>query len=248
MMKTIGIVAEGPRDFELIAAVIDTITNEENNYQMIQPEPDMSGRFGNGWKGVWKWCETNQGKLKMYMQSLMPALDMLVIHMDGDVERCEKEVHCECQRAVCDAPEETHPLTCEKIINNVSDCPVVLPCGEHDDTPEAGAEFLRTFIRALLVPEDGLAVSYMIPFDATDTWIVAAFDQYENYETLAEPWKNIIAHAPQYHGIKIRNRPNKAKRTYEELISGVCENWSEVIEKCSQAKQFDEDVRRFLVD
>ena len=26
-MKTIGIVAEGPRDFELIAAVIDTITN-----------------------------------------------------------------------------------------------------------------------------------------------------------------------------------------------------------------------------
>ena len=37
-MKTIGIVAEGPRDFKLIAAVIDTITNEENNYQMIQPD------------------------------------------------------------------------------------------------------------------------------------------------------------------------------------------------------------------
>ena len=32
-MKTIGIVAEGPRDFELIAAAI---TNEENSYQMIQ--------------------------------------------------------------------------------------------------------------------------------------------------------------------------------------------------------------------
>ena len=46
-MKTIGIVAEGPRDFELIAAVIDTITNEENNYQMIQPEPNMIGQFGN---------------------------------------------------------------------------------------------------------------------------------------------------------------------------------------------------------
>ena len=34
VMKTIGIVAEGPRDFELIAAVVDTITNEENNYQI----------------------------------------------------------------------------------------------------------------------------------------------------------------------------------------------------------------------
>lgn len=88
-MKTIGIVAEGPRDYELIAAVIDTITNEENSYQMIQPEPDMAGRFGNGWKGVWKWCETNQGSLNTYMNSLTPVLDFLVIHMDGDVERCE---------------------------------------------------------------------------------------------------------------------------------------------------------------
>ena len=74
-MKTIGIVAEGPRDFELIAAVIDTLTNEENSYQMIQPEPDMAGRFGNGWKGVWKWSETNQGSLNTYMNSLTPVLE-----------------------------------------------------------------------------------------------------------------------------------------------------------------------------
>lgn len=36
--------------------------------------------------------------------------------MDGDVQRCEKEVHCACQRTLCDAPEGTHPLTCKKII------------------------------------------------------------------------------------------------------------------------------------
>ncbi len=131
-MKTIGIVAEGPHDFELIAALIDTITNEENSYQMIQPEPDMAGRFGNGWKGVWKWCETNQGRLN-------------------------------------------------------------------------------------------------------------------TYEVLSDPWANIITHAPQYHGIKIRNRPHKAKRTYEGLISVVCDNWSDVVAKCPQAKRFDEDVRRFLI-
>ena len=59
VMKTIGIVAEGPRDFELIAAVIDTITNEENDYQMIQPEPIMIGQLemvgkvsGNGVKTI----------------------------------------------------------------------------------------------------------------------------------------------------------------------------------------------------
>ena len=101
------------------------------------------------------------------MNSLTPVLDFLVIHMDGDVERCKKEVHCECQRKFCDASESTHPLTCEKIANNRSDCPVVLPCEEHGNTPEAGADFLRTFINTLLLPEDELAVSYMIPFDAT---------------------------------------------------------------------------------
>lgn len=79
------------------------------------------------------------------------------------------------------------------------------------------------------------------------TWIVAAFDQYENYAVLSDPWTNIIAHAPQYHGIKIRNRPHKAKRTYEELISVVCNNWNDVVAKCPQAKRFDEDVRRFLI-
>ena len=74
-----------------------------------------------------------------------------------------------------------------------------LPCEEHGNTPEAGADFLRTFINTLLLPEDELAVSYMIPFDATDTWIVAAFDQYEDYEVLSDPWTSIIARAPQYH-------------------------------------------------
>lgn len=61
----------------------------------------------------------------------------------------------------------------------------------------------------VVASEDGLAVSYMIPFDATDTWIVAACDQYDDYETLLDPWVNIIAHSPQYHGVKIKNRPKK---------------------------------------
>ena len=72
-------------------------------------------------------------------------------------------------------------------------------------------------------------------------------EDYEDYEVLSDPWTSIIARAPQYHGIKIRNRPHKAKRTYEELISVVCDNWSDVIAKCPQAKRFDEDVRRFLI-
>lgn len=247
MMKTIGIVAEGHRDFELISAVIDTITNQENNYQLIQPEPDAAGEFINGWKGVWKWCESNQGKLKTYMNALTPVLDLLVVHMDGDVHRCEKEVHCKCQRTSCDMPEDTHPLMCKRISDNKGNCPVSIPCERHGDNPNSGAEFLQEFLQQLLLPEDGLAVSYVIPCDATDTWIVAAYEEYDDYEALHDPWVRIIARAPMYHGIRIKNRPNKAKKTYAELTLAVCENWNEVIDKCPQAKKFDESVRRFLM-
>lgn len=249
MMKTIGIVAEGPRDFELISAVIDTITDQENNYHLIQPEPNADGKLGNGWKGVWKWCEKNQGRLNTYMHALTPGLDLLIIHMDGDVHRCEKEIHCMCQRMSCTMPENTHPLQCEKIIDERELCPVSLPCEKHRGDCDSGAEFLREFIKCLLMPEDGLAVSCVIPYDATDTWIVAAMDEYddcENYELFEDPWKNIIAKASNYHGIKIQNRPRKAKKTYEKLIPYVCENWSTVVEKCPQAKRFDEDIKMFL--
>lgn len=44
-------------------------------------------------------------------------------------------------------------------------------------------------------------LTYYAPMHRQNTWIVAAFDQYENYEVLSDPWTNIIAHAPQYHGI-----------------------------------------------
>ncbi len=45
----------------------------------------MAGRFGNGWKGVWKWCETNSGVLDEVLHEVTPQLDLLVVQMDADV-------------------------------------------------------------------------------------------------------------------------------------------------------------------
>ena len=57
MKKVIGIVGEGPTDYLVIKEVIDFVSGEENAYIRLQPEPNLQGKFGNGWKGVWKWCE-----------------------------------------------------------------------------------------------------------------------------------------------------------------------------------------------
>ena len=32
--------------------------------------------------------------------------------------------------------------------------------------------------------------------------IIEYLNQYDDYETLLDPWVNIIAHSPQYHGVK----------------------------------------------
>ena len=60
MKKVIGIVSEGPTDYLVLKEVIDKITGEENRYLSLQPEPDMLGRYGNGWKGVWRWCKETE--------------------------------------------------------------------------------------------------------------------------------------------------------------------------------------------
>ena len=92
MKKVIGIVSEGPTDYLVLKAVIDKITGEENRYLALQPESDMLGRYGNGWKGVWRWCKETES-VGMLMREIQPNIDAIVIQMDGDVVRKEQDRH-----------------------------------------------------------------------------------------------------------------------------------------------------------
>ena len=76
-MKHIGIVCEGPTDYIILKGVIDQITGAKNTYVMLQPENDLTGKYGNGWKGVWKWCYDNASIRKELMKGIQPALDFL---------------------------------------------------------------------------------------------------------------------------------------------------------------------------
>jgi len=246
MKKTIGVVAEGPRDFDLISALIDDITGEENDFQHLQPEPNANGEFGNGWKGVWKWCESHQEYLHEFFYSVTPHLDMLVIHMDADVSRREKEVHCWCNQSQCTANQGVHPLSCSHAIEKT--CPIELPCGNHENTPEAHAEFLKAFLCRLVGGHDDLPICFVTPCDCTDAWIVAAYEDGDQIEQIHDPWETVICHAPSYHDVRIQNRPNKSKGTYRKFIDYVVPNWSQVCSKCPQARAFDRDIRYLLTE
>lgn len=86
-MRNIGIVCEGPTDYTILKEVIDHITGESNDYVQLQPEADLTGAYGNGWKGVWKWCRDNAACKEKLMRAVEPSLDLLIIQMDGDVSR-----------------------------------------------------------------------------------------------------------------------------------------------------------------
>ena len=100
-MKNIGIICEGPTDYIILKNVINLITGDTNYFVLLQPEPDLRGQYGNGWKGVWKWCHDHASIRMQLMDKIQPALDFLVIQMDGDVSRKEKVSHCGCGSVKC---------------------------------------------------------------------------------------------------------------------------------------------------
>lgn len=245
MKKVIGIVGEGPTDYMVVKEVIDHITGEANEYRRLQPESDMMGRFGNGWKGVWSWCETNSGILDKVFHGVTPQLDLLVIQMDADVSRKEREVHCICGAVECEGREDNHPLRCDRIMKE--QCPIVLPCRKHSQNPEGYEGHLEELIRKWLgdnANNENILVT--IPCDCTDAWIVAAYQDCDDVERVESPWENIIARKKDYHGIRI---PGNKKRVsvYSQLLPRFCCQWDIVVEQCYSAKSFGDKVKQILL-
>lgn len=241
MSKVIGIAAEGPTDYLVLKTVIDKITGEDNRFLALQPEPDMMGRYGNGWKGVWKWCKENSS-LEKIMDEIQPRIDVIIIQMDGDVVRKEKEVHCQCDSTDCEEKGKVFPLYCQKAREG---CGAVLPCQDHldciDDTMNHGNKVLR---EALDISENSRII-ITIPCDSTDAWIVAAYDDYENVEQIIDPWKNIIAKGKYYHDVRVRG-DKKNTVTYSAFMPGLSERWKIVANKCKSAKLFETNIKRIF--
>jgi len=238
-MKTIGIVCEGPTDYVILQGVIDGITSEKNRYMPIQPEPDACGRYMNGWKGVLKWCGEHAGILPQYMKDMQPALDLLVVQLDGDVSRKDKPVHCGCGCVQCERRGIDNPLSCD-----ANTCPVALPCLEHGPPVGGYITHLKGLVGSLLGQVDSICIA--IPCDSIEAWIVAAYDGMENVEAEKDPWEHIIARGKYYHDIRVVGKKKRAL-TFLEFVPVVRENWSRVTQLCESARDFEENVRRQLM-
>lgn len=238
MSKVIGIVSEGPTDYLVIKSVIDKISGEENRYLSLQPEADMMGRYGNGWKGVWKWCKETV-PLDVIMDSIQPRIDIIVIQMDADVVRKEKEVHCFCESTACAEKGKVFPLYCEQAVMGM--CPIELPCSSHSDMTEDIINHGRKVLNETINVPDKSRIIITIPCDSTDAWIVAAYDDFENIEQMENPWKSVIARGKYYHDVRVRG-DKKSISTYKVFAEYLANNWNLVTDKCYSAKLLEREI------
>ena len=246
-MKTIGIVCEGDRDYEMLRAIIMRFTDEEYFFTWLQPNPEFGTEFGNGWKGVWRWCEINGESLTNYLNGITPRIDLLIIQMDADVARCEKEAYCSSINIGCSGQGREQPLNCSIAKDKERGCLQQLPPNRVcNGTPESRVSFLRKILDGLLRGEDRDQIVITIPCDSTDTWVMAAFENpIEEIESFSDPW-DFISRKKDYHGIRVQGH-KKTKRVYYQLIAKVCEDWEKVAAQCPQARLFEEHVRDKLL-
>ena len=242
MRKRVGIVGEGPTDYLVLKSMIDQITGDENDYLRIQPEQNMAGEYGNGWKGVWNWCETTGKEIDRIMNGIVPKIDIVVIQMDGDVSRKEKEIHCVCESVSCDhREEEISPVRCSYA--KKGECPVIIPCQSHANTPEGYREHIsRCILQWTGISSERKEIILTVPCDSTDEWIMAAFELGEEMESIENPWENVMSRRKEYHGIRIPGH-KKSTRVYQNLIPELERQWKQVVNLCESAKIFERSVK-----
>lgn len=234
---TIGIVSEGPRDADIIEAMIEEFVPGNLSFLRIQPEMSETIGFGNnggagvlgaGWKGVINWCKmiANDVGLETFIGAGQ-NLDMLVIHLDTDVAR-EPEINCT-------APSPPITDTIQNLIDILNQC-----LGLQTKLPQ---------------------VVYCIPADNFEAWILCAFDPKTPFHDPTNQKFLECFPKPDYeiskqgynrpHRLlkrKSDGKPDKNKRVYRDiLIPKVIQEWTIVKQICPQAEVFEKDIKGILV-
>ncbi|QNR22296.1 hypothetical protein HNY42_15520 [Exiguobacterium sp. Helios] len=219
--KIIGIVSEGPRDFDVFNAIIEHLS--PNTFRCIPIHPVQSetsgfGSHGAGWKGVLSWCSqfNSNEDIETYLNSFQPSIDALIIHIDADIAR-ESEINCyqDCENMLLTIRSLTDLLKNHMSINE-------------SDSNER--------------------IIFCIPSDNTEAWILCAFSpELDNppdsiIECINKPDLRLATHPLSL--LKLKNgKPKKSANKYLEiLIPKMISEWDVVKEKCTQANQLSDNI------
>ena len=218
----LALVAEGPTDYELIAAALRAILPRAFVLTLLQPEPTQP-LMGAGWGGVLKWCHAaglrHSGPLDT--DATLAGFDGLIIHLDADVALGQ---YADCGPAVAGMAEELgwRPLPCHQ------------PCPPAADTCAQLEAALASWLGSA---QAGVATVWCLPAQSTGTWPAAAMLP-SSHALLAAAECNPalesrLAQLPKKQRIK------KSVLDYRNNASAVTAHWARVKQVCPQALAFE---------
>lgn len=219
----IGLVAEGPTDYEIINAALQAVLPMSFVLTLLQPE-NTRPQFGGGWGGVLKWChaasQRHAGPLTQ--DPTLSWFDLLVIHLDVDVAA---KSYADCGPWVAEnAPAYGWGA---------------LPCGQAcppvGDTCAALEHVLLSWLGNATADDKTIRC---IPAQSTGTWLACAvLDASDPLLRGAEcnpALENQLASLPKARRIK------KTVADYRRFAPAVTAQWEKVKTICSQAERFEQ--------
>ena len=219
----IGLVAEGPTDYEILHAALKAILSRPFVMTLLQPEATRP-EVGTGWCGVLKWCQASRHRHPGPLETdpTLTDFDLIVLHLDADVAGKQ---YADCGPEVEGKSREWSWDT--------------LPCAE--PCPPAAATCARLEVmldRWLRQPGPGDRTLYCIPAQTSDAWLAA----------VALP----VAHALLSNdlecamglelALKQLPKPQRIKKTvpdYRRHAPRLTAQWSLVKQRCAQAGAFE---------
>jgi len=242
---SVGIIAEGPTDHIVIRDIIQNLMGDKREviFHQIQPEVSntlalLQGSTGEGWAGVYRQIAfiRKYGDFQIMMNPLLALypLDILIIHLDGDVSR--------------ETYENGHlsyvmdkNLPCKEI-----PCPLkqqhATPCVVQCSVPQQKVDQLQNVLYDWMgLSGKTKGIILCTPFDAIEAWVLAAFHpndklvQKKKLECQIKP-ANILGSV--YH--------IKSMQDYKDKVQNrLKDSWHVARKHCVTAERFSTD---FLAD
>lgn len=226
----IGLVAEGPTDYEVINAALQAVLPLPFYMTLLQPE-QTSQSFGSGWGGVLKWCHAASQRHTgpMGQDPTLFLYDLLILHVDADVATKAYE---DCGPAV-QTLAQTH---------NWGRLPCHQPCPPASNTCSALEAVMLSWLNPVTADNK---TTLCIPAQSTGAWLASAvLDPAHPLLQEAECHVSLEDRLPQLpKGQRIR----KTQLEYRRHAPSVTRQWERVKQVCSQAAKFEQQVLAQLI-
>jgi hypothetical protein len=224
----IGLVAEGPTDYEVIHAALNGILRTTAfTLTLLQPEATHP-QAGSGWGGVLKWCHA-VGQRHTGLLTQDPTLslfDWLIIHLDADVATA---AYADCGRPVelLAQHQQWRPLPCNQ------------PCPPASDTCLALEHVLLSWLGNATADAKTILC---IPAQSTGAWLASAVLD-AGHPLLSTAECNIqLENGLASVRLPKTQRIKKTTVAYRQHAPSVTKQWEKVKQVCSQAALFEQQV------